>query len=40
MMAVVTGHDVPKETFYDIKSKRFMVNEYATVDTNGKILFK
>ena len=39
MLAVVVGHEAPKEIFYELKNRRFMVNELATVDGDGEVYF-
>lgn len=33
MIAVVTGHDVPTEKFYELKTARFYLDSGAVVDT-------
>jgi hypothetical protein len=38
LIAFVVGHDSPKETFYDLKSSRFMINQFARVE-NGEVTF-
>ena len=38
MVAVVAGHEAPKEVFYDLKNNRFFVDQYAQTE-NGVVSF-
>jgi hypothetical protein len=38
MVAVVAGHEAPKEIFYDLKNNRFFVDQYAQTE-NGVVSF-
>lgn len=38
MVAVVAGHEAPKEIFYDMKNNRFFVDQYAFTE-NGVVSF-
>jgi hypothetical protein len=39
MLAIIPGHDTPKETFYELKSKRFMVDQLTSFNSDGELLF-
>jgi Vacuolar protein sorting-associated protein 62 len=38
LVAFTAGHDAPKETFYDLKSNRFFINQFARVES-GEVTF-
>jgi hypothetical protein len=40
MVAIVVGHEAPKEVFYELRSKRFLADEYASVSADGEVSFK
>ena len=40
MVAIVVGHERPKEVFYELKSKRFMADQMAYADDEGNVTFK
>ena len=40
MVAIVTGHDAPKDVYYELRSKRFMVDQYALVSDDGEIVYR
>jgi hypothetical protein len=40
MLAIVAGHETPTDIFYELKSNRFMLNELASVNAEGEIIFK
>jgi len=40
MVAIVVGHEAPKEVFYELRSKRFLADEYTLVNAEGVVSFK
>ena len=39
LIVFVAGHDEPRETFYDLKSSRFFLNQVAKCGTDGSLAF-